>query len=156
LFDAIVAQLISEGTIKGGERLALPTHTPRETAGGAGARDRFEARIREGALTPPDVPVVAGELGLSVPEAERVVRTLVQDGRLVRLGDLVFHREPLAKLRADVARMREGQTKDARVTLDVAQFKARHGLSRKFAIPLLEWLDRERVTRRVGDVRIVL
>jgi selenocysteine-specific elongation factor len=38
----------------------------------------------------------------------------------------------------------------------VATFKDRYGVSRKFAIPLLEWLDRERVTRRVGDSRVVL
>jgi selenocysteine-specific elongation factor len=42
------------------------------------------------------------------------------------------------------------------VTLDVAAFKDRYGMTRKFAIPLLEYLDRERVTRRVGDSRIVL
>jgi selenocysteine-specific elongation factor len=81
---------------------------------------------------------------------------LIQDGRLVRIGDLVFHREALGALRAAVTRLREGQPPGARITLDVAGFKAQHGLSRKFAIPLLEWLDRERVTRRVGDGRVVL
>jgi selenocysteine-specific elongation factor len=40
--------------------------------------------------------------------------------------------------------------------VDVAEFKNRFGVSRKYAIPLLEYLDRERVTRRVGDVRVVL
>jgi selenocysteine-specific elongation factor len=40
--------------------------------------------------------------------------------------------------------------------VDVAGFKTRYGISRKFAIPLLEWLDRERVTRRVGEARIVI
>jgi selenocysteine-specific elongation factor len=40
--------------------------------------------------------------------------------------------------------------------VDVASFKARYGLTRKYAIPLLEYLDRERVTRRVGDARRVL
>jgi selenocysteine-specific elongation factor len=44
--------------------------------------------------------------------------------------------------------------KGARV--DVAAFKTRYGISRKYAIPLLEYLDRERITRRVGDSRIVL
>ena len=39
---------------------------------------------------------------------------------------------------------------------DVAAFKERFGVSRKFAIPLLEYLDRERVTRRMGESRIVL
>jgi len=155
MFDAIVASLAAAGTIKGVDRVALATHTPRDTAG-AGVRDRFESRFREGGLTPPDVALVASELGLSEADAQRMVRGLGQDGRLLRLGDLVFHRDPLATLRASVARLREGQPPSARITLDVAAFKTQHGLSRKFAIPLLEWLDRERVTRRVGDVRIVL
>jgi selenocysteine-specific elongation factor len=43
-----------------------------------------------------------------------------------------------------------------RATVDVATFKNRYGVTRKFAIPLLEYLDRERVTRRTGDVRLVL
>jgi selenocysteine-specific elongation factor len=42
------------------------------------------------------------------------------------------------------------------VRVDVAAFKLRYGITRKYAIPLLEYLDRERVTRRVGDARIVL
>jgi selenocysteine-specific elongation factor len=40
--------------------------------------------------------------------------------------------------------------------LDVARFKQITGLSRKYAIPLLEYLDRERITRKDGDRRIVL
>jgi selenocysteine-specific elongation factor len=41
-------------------------------------------------------------------------------------------------------------------TIDVATFKERFGVTRKFAIPLLEYLDRERVTRRAGDSRVIL
>ena len=48
----------------------------------------------------------------------------------------------------------KGQGSQARV--DVAGFKERYGISRKYAIPLLEWLDRERVTRRAGDARVIL
>jgi selenocysteine-specific elongation factor len=40
--------------------------------------------------------------------------------------------------------------------VDVAAFKERYGVSRKYAIPLLEYLDRERLTRRAGDSRILL
>ena len=47
-----------------------------------------------------------------------------------------------------------GRGRQARV--DVAAFKERYGISRKYAIPLLEYLDRERVTRRMGDARVVL
>ena len=44
----------------------------------------------------------------------------------------------------------------ATATVDVAAFKDKYGISRKFAIPLLEYLDRERVTRRTGDARLVI
>jgi selenocysteine-specific elongation factor len=40
--------------------------------------------------------------------------------------------------------------------IDVGRFKELTGVSRKYAIPLLEYLDRERVTRRVGNERIIL
>jgi len=45
---------------------------------------------------------------------------------------------------------------EASVRIDVTTFKDRYQVSRKFAIPLLEFLDRERITRRVGDTRQIL
>jgi hypothetical protein len=67
-----------------------------------------------------------------------------------------FHAGPLARLKRDVSALRAGRPAAERVTLDVAAFKARYALTRKHAIPLLEWLDREGVTRRLGEARIVV
>jgi selenocysteine-specific elongation factor len=67
---------------------------------------------------------------------------------------LLFHDEALKRLKAEVASMKAPAGDAARI--DVGTFKERFGVSRKFAIPLLEYLDRERVTRRVGDSRVVL
>ena len=72
---------------------------------------------------------------------------------LVRVDVLLFHDEALKRLKADVSSMK---TVGAAPTLDVAAFKERFGVTRKFAIPLLEYLDRERVTRRTGETRVVL
>ncbi len=74
---------------------------------------------------------------------------------LVRLDTIVFHAEPLQQLKAEVAGLKAAAP-GGRATVDVTAFKERYGVSRKFAIPLLEYLDRERVTRRTGDVRLVL
>jgi selenocysteine-specific elongation factor len=60
----------------------------------------------------------------------------------------------LKGLKADVAAIKASAGAGARI--DVATFKERFGVTRKFAIPLLEYLDRERVTRRVGDARVIL
>jgi selenocysteine-specific elongation factor len=76
---------------------------------------------------------------------------LLRDKILIKvgLGGLYIHQEALKALRGQIHRLR-GQT------LDVASFKQMTGLSRKYAIPLLEYLDRERVTRKDGDLRLVL
>jgi selenocysteine-specific elongation factor len=80
---------------------------------------------------------------------------LMRQKVLVRVDTLVFHVEALQDLRKDIQALKTSAP-GGRATVDVATFKDRYGMTRKFAIPLLEWLDRERVTRRVGDTRIVL
>ena len=80
---------------------------------------------------------------------------LLREKRLVRLETLIFHADALQQLKADVVGLKTAAP-GGRATVDVAAFKDRYGVTRKFAIPLLEYLDRERVTRRTGDVRLVL
>jgi selenocysteine-specific elongation factor len=84
--------------------------------------------------------------------AQKIVTLLLRDRVLVKLSDeLVFHRDALDQLRRLMAVEKARSPK-----IDVARFKDLTGVSRKYAIPLLEYLDRERVTRRVGDVREIL
>jgi selenocysteine-specific elongation factor len=95
--------------------------------------------------------VLAG-LKVDRTRAQKIVTLLLRDKVLVKLtDDLVFHRDALASLRKSVAAEKPKSPK-----IDVAKFKDLTGVSRKYAIPLLEWLDRERVTRRVGDERVIL
>jgi len=84
--------------------------------------------------------------------AQKIVTLLLRDRVLVKLSDdLVFHRDALDQLRKLMAGEKARSPK-----IDVAKFKDLTGVSRKYAIPLLEYLDRERVTRRVGDERVIL
>ena len=77
---------------------------------------------------------------------------LLRDRVLVKLADdLVFHRDALAGLRQLVLAQKSKTPK-----LNVVAFKDLIGVTRKYAIPLLEYLDRERVTRRVGNERVIL
>jgi selenocysteine-specific elongation factor len=80
-----------------------------------------------------------------------VVRVLLAEGRLRRVGESVVDAGVLDTLKTDVRKRWPPGTR-----LDVAGFKDLTGLSRKFVIPLLEYLDRERVTRRSGNDRLVL
>ena len=92
--------------------------------------------------------------GLAPAVVERVTKLLVRQKTLVRIDTLLFHTDALSRLRGEVKALKVSEGSEARV--DVAAFKLRYGITRKYAIPLLEYLDRERVTRRVGDARIVL
>jgi len=83
---------------------------------------------------------------------DRVVKLLVRQRTLARLDALLFHQEALDALKRDLTGLKAASP-DGRTAIDVGMFKERYGLSRKYAIPLLEYLDRERLTRRVGDVR---
>ena len=66
--------------------------------------------------------------------------------------ELIFHRDALAHLKERLATYKKA--KGERISVPV--FKDLTGISRKYAIPLLEYLDRERVTRRAGDERVIL
>jgi selenocysteine-specific elongation factor len=95
--------------------------------------------------------VIAG-LKIDKFRAQKIVTLLLRDKVLIKVSDeLVFHRSALEALRRQVAAYKVKATK-----IDVAKFKELTGVTRKYAIPLLEYLDRERVTKRLGDVREIL
>jgi selenocysteine-specific elongation factor len=84
--------------------------------------------------------------------AQKIVTLLLRDKILVKISDeLVFHRSALEELRRLVMTQKAKSSK-----MDVAKFKELTGVSRKYAIPLLEYLDREHVTKRIGDTREIL
>jgi selenocysteine-specific elongation factor len=153
VFELVVARLVQGGRVAARERLALATHKVTVSSEEARVIERVEARYREAALRPPDPNGVASELGLSGHAVDQVVRLLQRQMRLTKVDTLYFHVAALAELKRDVLALKHGR---AEVRVDVAMFKDRYGVSRKYAIPLLEYLDRERVTRRVGDARVVL
>jgi selenocysteine-specific elongation factor len=85
-------------------------------------------------------------------QARELVSLLTKERRLVKVSEnLLYHSESISKLKALLA-----DCKKRNVQLDVGKFKDLTDISRKYAIPLLEFLDRERVTRRVGDSRVIL
>ena len=156
VFDHVVTGLVTRGVLKGTDRLARLDHRIQGTVQDVQWREKVEDRLLQGGLAPPDPVAIAEALGAPVADVDRVIAGLIRDKKLVRAGTLVFHPAPLVTLKAEVAALRAGHPSGARVTLDVGFFKTKYGLTRKHAIPLLEWLDREKATRRVGSERVVL
>jgi selenocysteine-specific elongation factor len=153
VFDRVLQDLVVAGTILARDRLALATHRVSLSPEEARAREAVDRAYQEAAFAPPDAASLPATLGLPRGAVDRMVALLVRQKVLVRVDDLLFHADALSRLKADVASFKTG---DQPARVDVAAFKERYGVSRKFAIPLLEYLDRERVTKRVGDFRVVL
>ncbi len=153
--EGVVAGLVAAGRVQASDTLALPEHrvslSPDEAAVEAWLDDRFKTAF----LAPPDVASLAGEARRPPDLVDRVLQVMLKARRLLRIDTLVFHPEALAQLKDEVGARKVAAT-DGRATVDVKAFKDSYNLSRKYAIPLLEYLDRERVTRRIGDVRVVL
>jgi selenocysteine-specific elongation factor len=107
--------------------------------------------FRSAGLATPLVAEVAARLNLSAVEMREQMTTLLRDKILLKMGndEVYIHQDALNALRSQLAGIR-GKT------LDVSGFKQLAGVTRKYAIPLLEYLDRERVTRKEGDRRLVL
>jgi selenocysteine-specific elongation factor len=154
VFARALDDLVAENAIVVRDRVALATHRLELSPEEARARTAIEDAFRNGGLKPADPSAIAAGAGISGVVADRVLKLLQRQKVLVRVDTLLFHDEALKRLKADVTALKASAGAGARI--DVATFKERFGVSRKFAIPLLEYLDRERLTRRVGDSRMIL
>ena len=154
VFDHVIVGLVAKGTIVATGQLALASHRISLSADEERVREDIDRFFRDGGLTPPGAAQLAEMLGASPTVVERMVRLLLRQRRLEKIDALMFHVEPLGRLKDEVRALKSGASDPVRI--DVATFKERYGVTRKYAIPLLGYLDRERVTRRVGRERIVL
>lgn len=142
---AAESSLVAEGEI-----LRLRDFAPRRKAEEAEAEQRIERVFREAGLAVPSLEEALSKAGVDAGRARTLLQLMIKDGRLVRVSpELVFHREAIEGLKRRLAE-KKGQR------FAVPEFKEWTGISRKYAIPLLEFLDRERVTRREGNERVVL
>jgi len=153
VFAALVEMLIQQKKLEiTGEQARLAGRGVVMKDDEAESKQTIERAFAAAGLRVPALKDVLGGLKVDRVRAQKIVTLLLRDKVLVKLSDeLVFHRGALEGLRQTIARYKSTSPK-----LDVAKFKDLTGISRKYAIPLLEYLDRERVTRRVGDERVIL
>jgi selenocysteine-specific elongation factor len=153
LFEAALSLLVQKKTLEAaGDLLRIPGHGSVMKDEEAESKQKIEEAFAIAGLKVPALHEVLAGLKVDKTRAQKIVTLLLRDHVLVKISDeLVFHRSALEQLRKLVATQKTKNPK-----MDVATFKELTGVSRKYAIPLLEYLDRERVTRRVGDAREIL
>jgi selenocysteine-specific elongation factor len=124
----------------------------RLSSGESAAKESISRAFEAAGLAVPSAAEVLARLPVERARAEKIFQILLREKTLVKVSEgLVFHRSALERLRQLLA-ARKSETS----RIDVPAFKEMTGVTRKYAIPLLEYLDRERVTRRQGDERIIL
>jgi selenocysteine-specific elongation factor len=159
VFRAVMSQLESKSALVTEKDLVrLSDHTVELSTADATLRDKITALYQTAQLEPPTLDHALETAGVTPAQrahARKILQMLLDDGTLVRAqADMFLHSTSIDRLRAllqDFA----SQHEPGRL-IDVAQFKTLAGVSRKYAIPLLEYLDSERITRRAGDQRIIL
>ena len=148
-FQALLALMASAGEVEASEATVnLPGRAPALGEKERQLAESIERAYREAGVNPP----LPGEMEQAHGRAANdVIGLLVERGELVRIGvDLLFHRDALAGAESALrAYLQE------RGQMTVAQFRDLIGSSRKYVVPLLEYFDSKRVTRRVGDMRVL-
>jgi selenocysteine-specific elongation factor len=151
LEDAYLEELRNRGVVDvAGGRVVPPGGEDHMTELGAELSRKVDREYRDAGLAPPSPNEVAERLAARPAMVEGICQFLVQKNRLARLeGKLLIHRSVLDEVAERIGKLKTE-------TLSVGEFKDEFGLSRKLAIPILEWLDSQRVTVRQGNVRKII
>jgi selenocysteine-specific elongation factor len=148
VLDALLAD--AQEIVAVGDTVRLRGHTLVLNEDERQARAAIERAFQQAGLAAPVVAQVLAKSGVEPARARSLLQILLREKRLVRINDeLVVHQSAIEKLRRMLV-----ERKPAR--FNVGAFKEWTGVSRKYAIPLLEFLDRERITRREGEERLIL
>ena len=153
VFRAVIADLVRRNLLRADkDRIALATHQVSLAPAEAALLDKLEQSFRTGGSNPPEKDDAAKGIGADARTTERLIHLLLSRGRLVRIPDgKIFHADAIQALKE---RLWERRTKGEQI--DIGEFKDLSGTSRKNAIPLLEYFDQTQLTRRQGNLRIIL
>jgi len=159
VFRAVIARLEKEGAIVSEkDTIRAKDHKIDVSAKDAQLRDLFQQVYEEARLEAPSVEEAMARA--SVPasgrvHARKILQLLIDGQSIVRVqGETFMSVKALEELKAKLQLY--GSQHEPERLIDVAAFKELAGISRKYAIPLLEYFDREHVTRRAGDRRVIL
>ncbi len=150
VFESLIIRLKNAGRIvELNQRLALPDHRSTFRDEDAKLLDAIEALFRDQAFHPPSIEEIAQQTGCTQEKVEKIIKILCEHGRLIEVEKgLLFHAEAVDRAREILIAhlQKEGR-------LESVQFKYLLDTTRKFALPMLDYLDRLGFSRRVGNTR---
>lgn len=154
IFAASLEDAVAAGKLAlAGDLVKRAGRSIRLEPGEARAKEQIEQEFARGGLAAPGIEAVLTKLPVGMSQGQKIFQLLLRERVLLKISnDVVLHRATLDHLQALLAEFKRTRGEK----LAVSDFKELAGISRKYAIPLLEYLDRTGVTRRVGDYRVIL
>ena len=159
IFSSVIAKLEGEGSlVSEKDTVRLSSHRVDLSDHDRDLRERLQRECKKAGVEAPSLDELMTRVSITSPErqhARKVLQLLIDAGSIVRIqADMVMDASVVDGLKRKL--LAHGQATEPDRLIDVATFKEIAGVSRKYAIPLLEYFDRERVTRRAGDKRVIL
>jgi selenocysteine-specific elongation factor len=159
LFNAVIARLETTRTVVSEKDIIRAgSHSVGLSDQDAQMSARIEQVYRDAGVESPSIDDVMKRAGVTIAQrtqARKILQLLVDGKKLVRIQNEMFmHAAVIESLKVKLANY--ASKHEPQRLIDVPAFKELAGVSRKYAIPLLEYFDREQVTRRAGDKRVIL
>lgn len=152
-----VLNLVVDGLVKRkqlepeGTRLRLPSFKAAAGKDQSAIKDKIVDIVRKGGSQPPTREDLPALLGITEKDARDLLKLLAQENRIVRINDsLYLFSDTLESIRADLKKHLEEKKE-----LTMGEFRDLAKTSRKFAVPLMEYFDSQKLTQRVGDKRVL-
>jgi selenocysteine-specific elongation factor len=159
LFNGVLARLEAEGKVVSEKDIVRSSaHSVGLSDQEVALRNRIEQIYVAAGVEAPSLDEAMTKANVPAPQraqARKLLQLLLEDRQLVRItGEMFMHARVIADLKAKLLTYAAQHEPDR--LIDVPTFKDLAGVSRKYAIPLLEYFDREQTTRRAGDKRLIL
>ena len=159
VFGAVISSLESDSVVVAEKDLIrLRKHSVDLSGEDAKLRDLLAQIYDQAGLEAPSIEEAMTRAGVGPSQrsyGRRILQLLIDSHKIVRVqGEMFVSSQAIQELVVKLRRF--GSEHEPGRLIDVGAFKDLAGVSRKYAIPLLEHLDRERITRRAGDKRLIL
>lgn len=153
-FRAVLDELVRQGKIGvTGDTVQRAKREIPLSADESKAKEQIAREFERAGLAAPSLNEVLGRAGVDLTRARKLLQLLIREKTLVKVTEeMVFHASALTRL----STLLSGYKRSHGARLPIAAFKDLAGVSRKHAIPLLEYMDRTGLTRRSGDERVIL
>jgi len=152
IYESVLHALVdSEDVAFEGDKLRLKSHKPSASGVDKKALDSVEQLLKNAGNTPPTIAEISQKLGRDKKDMSALLKHMMETGLVCKVSDeLYFHHAVIAEIKSKLV-----EHLSRHDGIEPVDFKDMVGVSRKFAIPLLEYFDRERLTMRVGNRRVL-